>query len=94
MPLPTELPGVIYSLDHQCQQTFGENFSHCQNVSAGEVCSQLWCQEEGQSVCTTRNGSLPWADGTDCAPNRKCLDGVCISSEEVMEPGNKVNNVT
>ncbi|XP_026780355.2 A disintegrin and metalloproteinase with thrombospondin motifs 8 isoform X2 [Pangasianodon hypophthalmus] len=87
LPLPTELPGVIYSLDHQCQQIFGENFSHCQNSSAGEVCSQLWCQEEGQPVCTTTNGSLPWADGTDCASYRKCLDGVCTASEEEVVDG-------
>ncbi|KAA0701888.1 A disintegrin and metalloproteinase with thrombospondin motifs 8 [Triplophysa tibetana] len=84
--LPTELPGVTYGLDRQCQQLFGEEFSHCPNASAGEVCRQLWCQQEGQSVCTTRNGRLPWADGTGCAPNRTCLNGICISSEEVMKP--------
>ncbi|KAI5620751.1 A disintegrin and metalloproteinase with thrombospondin motifs 8 [Silurus asotus] len=91
LTLPTELPGVIYSLDNQCQQIYGENFLHCQNASAGEVCSQLWCQEEGASLCTTRNGSLPWADGTDCAPNRKCLHGVCTASEEVMVAKEVVN---
>ncbi|XP_046719544.1 A disintegrin and metalloproteinase with thrombospondin motifs 8 isoform X2 [Silurus meridionalis] len=87
LTLPTELPGVIYSLDNQCQQIYGENFLHCQNASAGEVCSQLWCQEEGASLCTTRNGSLPWADGTDCGPNRKCLHGVCTASEEEVVNG-------
>uniref|UniRef100_A0A671NZW5 ADAM metallopeptidase with thrombospondin type 1 motif, 15b n=1 Tax=Sinocyclocheilus anshuiensis TaxID=1608454 RepID=A0A671NZW5_9TELE len=84
--LPTELPGITYSLDRQCQQIFGEEFSHCPNTSASEVCGQLWCQQEGQSVCTTRNGSLPWADGTSCGPNRTCLNSVCMSSEEVMRP--------
>ncbi|KAI5098767.1 A disintegrin and metalloproteinase with thrombospondin motifs 8 [Silurus meridionalis] len=91
LTLPTELPGVIYSLDNQCQQIYGENFLHCQNASAGEVCSQLWCQEEGASLCTTRNGSLPWADGTDCGPNRKCLHGVCTAIEEVMVAKEVVN---
>ncbi|XP_051962950.1 A disintegrin and metalloproteinase with thrombospondin motifs 8-like [Xyrauchen texanus] len=84
--LPTELPGITYTLDRQCQQIFGEEYSHCPNTSASEVCRQLWCQEEGQSVCTTRNGSLPWADGTSCAPNMTCLNSVCMSSEEVMNP--------
>nr|XP_055052202.1 A disintegrin and metalloproteinase with thrombospondin motifs 8 [Misgurnus anguillicaudatus] len=84
--LPTELPGVSYSLDRQCQQLFGEEYSHCPNASAGEVCRQLWCQQEDQSVCTTRNGSLPWADGTGCGPNKTCLNGECMSSEEVMKP--------
>lgn len=84
--LPTELPGITYSLDRQCQQIFGEEFSHCPNTSASEVCRQLWCQQEGQSVCTTRNGSLPWADGTSCGPNRTCLNSLCMSSDEVMRP--------
>lgn len=85
LPLPTELPGLTYSLDRQCQQVFGEEFSYCRNSSAAEVCSQLWCQQEGQSMCTTRNGSLAWADGTECAPNRTCLDGVCTATEEIMK---------
>ncbi|TRY98260.1 hypothetical protein DNTS_000607 [Danionella cerebrum] len=83
--LPTELPGVIYSLDRQCQQIFGEEFSHCPNNSS-EVCERLWCQEEGQALCTTRNGSLPWADGTSCGTNRACLGSVCKPSEDAMRP--------
>ncbi|XP_062872668.1 A disintegrin and metalloproteinase with thrombospondin motifs 8 [Trichomycterus rosablanca] len=86
LPLPTELPGVTYSLDQQCQQVFGENFTYCKNASADEVCSQLWCEQKGQSLCTTTNGSLPWADGTECSSQRKCLNGVCTASEEVMKP--------
>uniref|UniRef100_A0A8B9J981 A disintegrin and metalloproteinase with thrombospondin motifs 1 n=1 Tax=Astyanax mexicanus TaxID=7994 RepID=A0A8B9J981_ASTMX len=75
LPLPTDLPGLSYSLELQCQQVFGEGFLFCHNSSATEVCRQLWCQQEGQSVCTTRNGSLPWADGTHCAHGKTCLDG-------------------
>ncbi|XP_072548323.1 A disintegrin and metalloproteinase with thrombospondin motifs 8 [Salminus brasiliensis] len=86
LPLPTELPGLSYSLDRQCQQVFGEGFSYCHNSSVAEACSQLWCQQDGQSVCTTRNGSLPWVDGTNCGPDRTCLDGVCTATEEVMKP--------
>ncbi|KAI4905184.1 hypothetical protein NFI96_013898 [Prochilodus magdalenae] len=86
VPLPTELPGLTFSLDLQCQQIFGEGFSYCRNSSDDEVCSQLWCQQEGQSVCTTRNGTLPWADGTECGSNKSCLDGVCTATEEVMKP--------
>uniref|UniRef100_A0A8B9HH99 A disintegrin and metalloproteinase with thrombospondin motifs 1 n=1 Tax=Astyanax mexicanus TaxID=7994 RepID=A0A8B9HH99_ASTMX len=86
LPLPTDLPGLSYSLELQCQQVFGEGFLFCHNSSATEVCRQLWCQQEGQSVCTTRNGSLPWADGTHCAHGKTCLDGVCTATEEVMKP--------
>uniref|UniRef100_A0A3Q3XGH4 Peptidase M12B domain-containing protein n=1 Tax=Mola mola TaxID=94237 RepID=A0A3Q3XGH4_MOLML len=78
IPLPRELPGTKYSLDQQCQQIFGKEFVHCPSMSEGEVCSQLWCQEEGTMQCSTRNGSLPWADGTPCSLNGSCLHGACI----------------
>ncbi|XP_029372857.1 A disintegrin and metalloproteinase with thrombospondin motifs 8 [Echeneis naucrates] len=86
IPLPRELPGTKYSLDQQCQQTFGEEFIHCPNTSDSDVCSQLWCQEDGMPQCTTKNGSLPWADGTPCGSNGTCLHGACLSTHEVMKP--------
>ncbi|KAJ8368227.1 hypothetical protein SKAU_G00082550 [Synaphobranchus kaupii] len=86
LPLPTELPGLTYDLDRQCQQVFGEEFTHCPNTSDSEICSQLWCQEEGQNHCTTNNGSLPWADGTACDTNRTCLNGACLPDHEVSRP--------
>ncbi|KAM9801112.1 A disintegrin and metalloproteinase with thrombospondin motifs 8-like [Neosynchiropus ocellatus] len=86
MPLPQELPGTKYNLDHQCQQIFGEEFIHCPNTSDSDICSQLWCQEDGTLQCSTRNGSLPWADGTPCSTSGRCLDGVCMPTQEVMQP--------
>ncbi|XP_029964672.1 A disintegrin and metalloproteinase with thrombospondin motifs 8 [Salarias fasciatus] len=86
MPLPRELPGSKYSLDQQCQQIFGEEFIHCPNTSESDVCSQLWCQEDGTLQCSTKNGSLPWADGTPCGPNGTCLHGACMPTQEVMKP--------
>ncbi|XP_072249193.1 A disintegrin and metalloproteinase with thrombospondin motifs 8 [Leuresthes tenuis] len=86
MPLPRELPGTKYSLDQQCQQIFGEEFIYCPSTSDSDICSQLWCQEEGTSQCSTKNGSLPWADGTACSPNKTCLNGVCKLTAEVMQP--------
>ncbi|CAM9140050.1 unnamed protein product [Lampetra planeri] len=86
MPLPDELPGVTYGLDRQCQQIFGHEFVHCPNTSNTDICSQLWCQEEGTLQCSTKNGSLPWADGTPCGLSRTCLNGVCWSSQEVLQP--------
>lgn len=86
MPLPRELPGTKYSLDQQCQQMFGEEFVQCPNSSDSDVCSQLWCQEDGTLQCSTKNGSLPWADGTPCSRNRTCLHGACMSTQEVMQP--------
>lgn len=86
MSLPRELPGATYSLDQQCQQVFGEEFLHCPNVSDSAPCSQLWCQEDGTLQCSTRNGSLPWADGTPCGPDGTCLHGACTPTREVMQP--------
>ncbi|XP_049581654.1 A disintegrin and metalloproteinase with thrombospondin motifs 8 isoform X1 [Syngnathus scovelli] len=86
LPLPKELPGIKYNLDHQCQQIFGEEFYHCPNTTDSDICSQLWCQEDGTSQCSTKNGSLPWADGTPCSLNRTCLHGVCMPTKEVLQP--------
>lgn len=86
VPLPSELPGTKYSLDKQCQQIFGEEFIHCPNTSDSDVCSQLWCQEDGTMQCTTKNGSLAWADGTPCGLNGTCLRGACMPTHEVMKP--------
>ncbi|XP_072310345.1 A disintegrin and metalloproteinase with thrombospondin motifs 8-like isoform X2 [Eucyclogobius newberryi] len=85
IPLPQELPGLKYSLDQQCQQIFGEEFSLCPNMTDSDLCTQLWCQEDGTTQCTTRNGSLPWADGTKCSENGACLNGLCTPNEEVVQ---------
>nr|XP_046170383.1 A disintegrin and metalloproteinase with thrombospondin motifs 8-like [Oncorhynchus gorbuscha] len=87
LPLPVDPPGVSYNLDRQCQQAFGEEFSLCPDTPEDQTCSQLWCREEGQPHCTTRNGSLPWADGTLCwagagagaGTNTTCQGGVCAA---------------
>uniref|UniRef100_A0A674EBU2 ADAM metallopeptidase with thrombospondin type 1 motif 8 n=1 Tax=Salmo trutta TaxID=8032 RepID=A0A674EBU2_SALTR len=87
LPLPVDPPGVSYNLDRQCQQAFGEEFTLCPDTPDDQTCSQLWCREEGQPHCTTRNGSLPWADGTLCwagagagaGANTTCQGGVCAA---------------
>nr|XP_028563923.1 A disintegrin and metalloproteinase with thrombospondin motifs 8 [Podarcis muralis] len=85
--LPTDLPGQVplYNLDHQCQQIFGKEFRHCPNTTQEDICSQLWCKlEAGERLCHTRNGSLPWADGTPCGAEKMCLDGHCVAQDTVM----------
>lgn len=80
IPLPAELPGHTFGLQRQCQQTFGDKYIQCPNAPKEHTCAQLWCQEEGKRQCTTRNGSLPWADGTPCGEDRRCREGLCVSS--------------
>ncbi|XP_016380232.1 A disintegrin and metalloproteinase with thrombospondin motifs 8-like [Sinocyclocheilus rhinocerous] len=93
IPLPTELPGRMFGLDRQCQQAFGDEYTHCPNAPEDQACAQLWCREEGKIQCTTRNGSLPWADGTPCGEDRRCREGSCMSSalEEAGEEKVPVN---
>ncbi|KAJ8266253.1 hypothetical protein GJAV_G00128300, partial [Gymnothorax javanicus] len=86
VPLPMEQPGRTLSLDVQCRQMFGEELEHCPNTSAADVCSRLWCRERGGVQCVTKNGSLPWADGTPCGADRTCLDGICVGVEERPQP--------
>ncbi|XP_023648462.1 A disintegrin and metalloproteinase with thrombospondin motifs 8-like isoform X2 [Paramormyrops kingsleyae] len=86
LSLPTRLPGHSYGLDRQCQQTFGEEFAHCPNTSDSDICSQLWCREWGEPHCTTRNGSLPWAEGTPCGAGRVCQEGLCVAADEATPP--------
>ncbi|MCJ8748615.1 hypothetical protein PDJAM_G00166890 [Pangasius djambal] len=80
IPLRAEPPGHMFGLDRQCQQAFGEEFTRCPNAPEDQACIQLWCREEGKLQCTTRNGSLPWADGTPCGEDQSCRGGVCVSS--------------
>ncbi|XP_077105471.1 A disintegrin and metalloproteinase with thrombospondin motifs 8-like isoform X2 [Ranitomeya variabilis] len=86
--LPVEPPGrsARYDLDNQCRQVFGEEFSHCANTRQDDVCSQLWCKVMDETVCHTKNGSLPWADGTPCGQRHICWDGVCQVEDEVLPP--------
>ncbi|XP_038520238.1 A disintegrin and metalloproteinase with thrombospondin motifs 8 isoform X1 [Canis lupus familiaris] len=89
LPLPTDLPGrmPLYELDQQCKQIFGLGFRHCPNTSTQDICAQLWCHSDGaEPLCHTKNGSLPWADGTPCGPGRLCSDGSCLPEEEVDRP--------
>ncbi|XP_028931125.1 A disintegrin and metalloproteinase with thrombospondin motifs 8 [Ornithorhynchus anatinus] len=94
LPLPTDLPGqaTLYDLDRQCQQIFGPGFRHCPNTSEQDLCSQLWCRVDlAEPLCHTKNGSLPWADGTPCGADRLCWDGICLAQEEVVKPKPVVN---
>uniref|UniRef100_A0A8C5K450 ADAM metallopeptidase with thrombospondin type 1 motif 8 n=1 Tax=Jaculus jaculus TaxID=51337 RepID=A0A8C5K450_JACJA len=89
LPLPTDLPGHhnLYELDQQCKQIFGPGFRHCPNTSVQDICAQLWCRTDSdEPICHTKNGSLPWADGTPCGPGHLCLDGSCLPTEEVEKP--------
>ncbi|XP_065711809.1 A disintegrin and metalloproteinase with thrombospondin motifs 8 [Patagioenas fasciata] len=88
LSLPAELPGrgSLYSLDQQCQQIFGKDFQHCPNTTEEDICAQLWCRTgSGEPLCHTKNGSLPWADGTPCKAGGLCWDGRCVP-QDALKP--------
>ncbi|KAM9297035.1 A disintegrin and metalloproteinase with thrombospondin motifs 8 [Gastrophryne carolinensis] len=93
LQLPRDLPGTSprYDLDSQCRQVFGEDFGHCPGARPEEACAQLWCKIPEEPVCHTKNGSLPWADGTPCGGGRMCWEGVCLEEDKVMEPREPVD---
>lgn len=79
--LPHALPGSVYSADHQCRLTFGEESQHCPDLST--TCSALWCTvtaTNGLLVCQTKN--FPWADGTPCGDDSYCMAGRCLGTSE------------
>ncbi|XP_061870092.1 A disintegrin and metalloproteinase with thrombospondin motifs 8 [Colius striatus] len=93
LSLPAELPGrgALYSLDQQCQQIFGKDFQHCPNTTEEDICAQLWCRTgSGEPLCHTKNGSLPWADGTPCKGHGLCWDGHCMP-QDALKPQVAVN---
>ncbi|XP_030370453.1 A disintegrin and metalloproteinase with thrombospondin motifs 9 isoform X2 [Scaptodrosophila lebanonensis] len=74
--VPTQLPGEIYSLDHQCQLIHGSQSYFC-NIDV--ECTQLWCKSNLHSGESCSTGHLPWADGTPCNHNRHwCQRGNCV----------------
>uniref|UniRef100_A0AAR2L7V3 Peptidase M12B domain-containing protein n=1 Tax=Pygocentrus nattereri TaxID=42514 RepID=A0AAR2L7V3_PYGNA len=89
IPLQAEPPGHAYGLDRQCQQSFGEEYTRCPNAPEDQACVQLWCREEGKLQCTTRNGSLPWADGTPCREDKSCRGGMCVLNT-LLESGQEL----
>nr|DBA16646.1 TPA: hypothetical protein GDO54_004020 [Pyxicephalus adspersus] len=88
LDLPQDLPGtsVQYDLDNQCRQVFGKEFCHCPHTRPEDICAQLWCKIQEDQLCHTKNGSLPWADGTPCGNHRLCWDGVCQDEEDILQP--------
>ncbi|XP_056591435.1 A disintegrin and metalloproteinase with thrombospondin motifs 9 isoform X1 [Triplophysa dalaica] len=81
--LSQQLPGQIYSVNKQCELIFGPGTQVCPYMTQ---CRRLWCTSpEGvQRGCRTQH--MPWADGTECSPGKRCKHGLCVPKEHETVP--------
>ncbi|XP_064617882.1 A disintegrin and metalloproteinase with thrombospondin motifs 14-like isoform X2 [Liolophura sinensis] len=80
--------GKIWSLDEQCRQEFGEQFSLCEAYHHRDQCPMLWCSEKRRPLlCKTKGG--PPLEGTKCGDLQYCVSGRCQYEDDVIpEDGN------
>ncbi|XP_075826950.1 A disintegrin and metalloproteinase with thrombospondin motifs 19 [Microtus pennsylvanicus] len=81
--VPSNLPGMAYTADEQCQILFGPLASFCQEMQH-VICAGLWCKVEGEAECRTKLD--PPMDGTDCDPGKWCKAGECTRRTPAPEP--------
>lgn len=69
----SSLPGERFTADTQCELIFGPGSKVCPFMP---VCKRLWCVVKGVAGCRTHH--MPWADGTECAPDHWCYRARCV----------------
>ncbi|XP_047493833.1 venom metalloproteinase antarease-like TtrivMP_A [Penaeus chinensis] len=82
IPLSSQLPGEIVSMDEQCQKQTGKSEAYAsKSVSADSLCVQLVCQwqvKDGYSIWTyTQSTGRPAAEGSACRSGGVCNNGSC-----------------
>uniref|UniRef100_A0A8C5K7Q4 ADAM metallopeptidase with thrombospondin type 1 motif 9 n=1 Tax=Jaculus jaculus TaxID=51337 RepID=A0A8C5K7Q4_JACJA len=82
-PLPSQLPGLLYDVNKQCELIFGPGSQVCPYMMQ---CRRLWCNNVDGAHKGCRTQHTPWADGTECEPGKHCKFGFCVPKEmEVPE---------
>ncbi|XP_008144491.2 A disintegrin and metalloproteinase with thrombospondin motifs 9 isoform X1 [Eptesicus fuscus] len=79
--LPSQLPGLLYNVNKQCELIFGQGYQVCPYMMQ---CRRLWCSnvdgaDANSKGCQTQH--TPWADGTECEPGKHCKFGFCVPKE-------------
>lgn len=83
IPISSQLPGSIVSIDEQCQKATGKSNAYASKSVAtdDELCVQLqcqWQQKDGRWTYTyTQRFSRPAAEGSPCRSGGVCTNGVC-----------------
>ncbi|XP_037794202.1 venom metalloproteinase antarease-like TtrivMP_A [Penaeus monodon] len=82
IPLSSQLPGEVVSMDEQCQKQTGKSEAYAsKSVSEDSLCVQLVCQwqvKDGYSIWTyTQSTGRPAAEGSVCRSGGVCNNGSC-----------------
>ncbi|SPP72825.1 blast:A disintegrin and metalloproteinase with thrombospondin motifs 16 [Drosophila guanche] len=67
-------PGERFDANQQCMLRFGKTFKRSNIQSKAEICRDLHCQQDGQSLT-----SHPALEGTECGEKMWCRGGSCVS---------------
>lgn len=74
----TDLPGVYFNIDEQCQLYHGPGYRNCLGArGADQYCQILFCRIPGKRKRCSY-WSLPPIDGTKCAKGKWCFRGKCL----------------
>ncbi|KAK2174604.1 hypothetical protein NP493_788g01007 [Ridgeia piscesae] len=85
------LPGVDFSNKAQCRLKYGASSYYCGwDSDLINVCHIMYCYVPLADGCY--GGSPGAADGTTCAPNKRCRQGLCVSKTTNPDPANKVGD--
>ncbi|XP_021098765.1 A disintegrin and metalloproteinase with thrombospondin motifs 20 isoform X2 [Heterocephalus glaber] len=81
--LSTQLPGLIYDVNKQCELMFGPGSQVCPYL---KQCRRLWCTSAEGKHRGCRTQHMPLADGTSCGPGMHCYHGLCVNKEMETRP--------
>ncbi|KAA0183802.1 A disintegrin and metalloproteinase with thrombospondin motifs 15 [Fasciolopsis buskii] len=74
-----DLPGLIFSLDQQCQFVLKIHATRfCGQLLP--VCRQLYCQDAENGACLPMEAA--WAEGSECGENKWCIQGNCVPTTQ------------
>ncbi|KAH0517467.1 A disintegrin and metalloproteinase with thrombospondin motifs 9 [Microtus ochrogaster] len=82
-PLPSQLPGLLYDVDKQCELIFGPGSQVCPYMMQ---CRRLWCNNVDGAHKGCRTQHTPWADGTECETGKASNAVWCLSSGDRPAP--------
>lgn len=81
--LASEMPGLRFNVDQQCQIMLWKDSYHCPQgaKSQANICQQMACYQPSWEACITT--PTTWAvEATSCGDKKWCYDGMCVEDYE------------